>query len=101
MWVRFRYFLVFLVILAPFSSCKESGKVNFTTSPEVNLDLDDILKRGYINALVDNNSTSYFIYKGLIGCKCHMAADSKKDVIKKERLRRKSLLPIQVRMIRI
>ena len=64
MWVRFRYFLVFLVILAPFSSCKESGKVNFTTSPEVNLDLDDILKRGYINALVDNNSVSYFIYKG-------------------------------------
>jgi membrane-bound lytic murein transglycosylase F len=28
------------------------------------LDLEDIKHRGYINALVDNNSYSYFIYKG-------------------------------------
>ncbi|HEU5145784.1 MAG TPA: transporter substrate-binding domain-containing protein, partial [Chryseosolibacter sp.] len=27
-------------------------------------DLDEIIARGYINALVDNNSISYFIYKG-------------------------------------
>src|SRR5690606_16952978 len=27
-------------------------------------DLDSIRKRGYINALVDDNSISYFIYKG-------------------------------------
>ena len=26
--------------------------------------MDAIVKRGYINALVDNNSFSYFIYKG-------------------------------------
>lgn len=31
---------------------------------EVNIDLDDIRKRGFINALVDNNSYSYFIYRG-------------------------------------
>lgn len=30
----------------------------------VNLDLKDILQRGYLNALVDNNSMSYFYYKG-------------------------------------
>jgi membrane-bound lytic murein transglycosylase F len=34
------------------------------TEPQVDIDLDDILQRGYINALVDNNSFSYFIYKG-------------------------------------
>ncbi|MEO5601133.1 MAG: transporter substrate-binding domain-containing protein [Cyclobacteriaceae bacterium] len=38
--------------------------MNFTTAPEVNFDLNEIVKRGYINALVDNNSVSYFIYKG-------------------------------------
>lgn len=37
---------------------------NDDTSTAVNIDLDAIKKRGYINALVDNNSISYFIYKG-------------------------------------
>ncbi|GAB1445364.1 hypothetical protein MASR2M41_10550 [Flammeovirgaceae bacterium] len=32
--------------------------------PEVHLDLNKIKKRGYLNALVDNNSISYFYYKG-------------------------------------
>lgn len=32
--------------------------------PQLILDLDAIVERGYINALVDNNSISYFIYKG-------------------------------------
>ena len=30
----------------------------------VPLDLDDIVKRGYIRAIVDNSSTSYYIYRG-------------------------------------
>jgi len=30
----------------------------------VPLDLEDILKRGYIRAIVDNSSTSYYIYRG-------------------------------------
>jgi membrane-bound lytic murein transglycosylase F len=61
---RFRYFLGFCFILAVFASCDPTPKVNFTTAPEVALDLEAIVKRGYINALVDNNSVSYFIYKG-------------------------------------
>lgn len=59
-----RYFLAFSLVFAVLSACNESKHVNFTTSPEVALDLDAILKRGYITALVDNNSVSYFIYKG-------------------------------------
>lgn len=64
MLIRSRYFLVLALIFAIFPSCDQSPKVNFTPTPEVNIDLQDILDRGYINALVDNNSVSYFIYKG-------------------------------------
>ena len=64
MLVRIRYFLVFALIFTLSTACDESKRVNFTSSPEVTSDLDAILERGYINALVDNNSVSYFIYKG-------------------------------------
>lgn len=64
MLVRFRYFLVLTLVFALFGSCNQGREVNFTTEPEVTSDLDDIIRRGYINALVDNNSVSYFIYKG-------------------------------------
>lgn len=45
-------------------SCSEGKKETFTTQPIVNLDLNEIRERGFINALVDNNSVSYFIYRG-------------------------------------
>ena len=32
--------------------------------PEVTIDLDEIRERGFLQAIVDNNSISYFIYKG-------------------------------------
>ena len=32
--------------------------------PAVSRDLEQIQKRGFLQAIVDNNSTSYFIYKG-------------------------------------
>lgn len=46
--------------------CSACGKPNSETllAPAVELDLEAIKKRGYITALVDNNSFSYFIYKG-------------------------------------
>jgi membrane-bound lytic murein transglycosylase F len=57
---------IFLVVLfLVFFSCKESPKQGFYSEPEVQIDLEAIKKRGYLNALVDNNSTSYFIYKGV------------------------------------
>ena len=59
-----RYFLCVLLVFAACLSCNRSGQVNFTTGPQVDVDLDAIIKRGYINVLIDNNSISYFIYKG-------------------------------------
>lgn len=45
-------------------SCEKPTSQTFVSEPQVEIDLDAIIKRGYINALVDNNSFSYFIYKG-------------------------------------
>jgi membrane-bound lytic murein transglycosylase F len=57
-------FWAFLVLFQICISCTEPQQVRFAPAPEVKIDLDEIKKRGYINALVDNNSISYFIYKG-------------------------------------
>src|SRR5688572_32425725 len=51
------------LLLACFS-CEKPQSEKPGTEPQAQLDLDAIVKRGYINALVDNNSISYFIYKG-------------------------------------
>src|SRR5687768_14182963 len=59
-----RFFWAFLTGFFILSSCQQSQPVKFSQEPEVLIDLEDIKKRGYINALVDNNSISYFIYKG-------------------------------------
>jgi membrane-bound lytic murein transglycosylase F len=45
-------------------SCEKPQEQAFTASPQVELDLEAIKSRGYINALVDNNSVSYFIFRG-------------------------------------
>jgi membrane-bound lytic murein transglycosylase F len=62
--VRIRFFTSILVVFAACLSCNRSPQLNFTTGPKVEMDLDAIIKRGYINVLIDNNSISYFIYKG-------------------------------------
>ena len=59
-----RDFFVVFIVFAACLSCNRTPQLNFTTGPEVELDLDAIVKRGYINVLIDNNSISYFIYKG-------------------------------------
>ena len=58
-----KYFATAGLVLACFSCEKAIPPISFN-EPQVEIDLDDIVKRGYINALVDNNSFSYFIYKG-------------------------------------
>jgi membrane-bound lytic murein transglycosylase F len=58
------FFSLFLIVFAMLTSCHRSQQVNFSTAPEVLIDIAQIKKRGYLNALVDNNSISYFIYKG-------------------------------------
>ena len=37
---------------------------DFAKEPTVSLDIEQIQKRGYLRAILDNNSTSFFIYKG-------------------------------------
>jgi len=59
----FRKTLAVALILA-FYACGEPPKQGFYSEPQTEIDLDAIIKRGYITALVDNNSLSYFIYKG-------------------------------------
>jgi membrane-bound lytic murein transglycosylase F len=58
-----KYFATAGLVLVCFSCEKAIPPLSFDV-PQVEIDLDDIVKRGYINALVDNNSFSYFIYKG-------------------------------------
>lgn len=54
--------LLFLFLIA---SCTwKSNKEGFATAPEVTIDLQQIRERGFLQAIVDNNSISYFIYRG-------------------------------------
>jgi len=57
-----RFFFIFFLFCL--SACNKEKKFSFATQPLVVRDLDAIRKRGYLEALVDNNSVSYFIYKG-------------------------------------
>jgi membrane-bound lytic murein transglycosylase F len=58
-----KYFAAAGLVLMCFSCEKATPPLSFS-GPQIKIDLDDIVKRGYITALVDNNSFSYFIYKG-------------------------------------
>jgi membrane-bound lytic murein transglycosylase F len=57
-----RWALCTLFLLA--SSCGDGPRESFATKPQVDIDLPSIRERGVLNALVDNNSVSYFIYRG-------------------------------------
>ncbi len=61
-WLR-RHFS-FLSLLLLLFSCSRPSSTLETSGPEVAVDLEEIKERGYLYALVDNNSFSYFIYKG-------------------------------------
>jgi membrane-bound lytic murein transglycosylase F len=45
-------------------SCSSPKQPEFTELPNVTLDIPQIIARGHLNVLVDNNSVSYFIYRG-------------------------------------
>jgi membrane-bound lytic murein transglycosylase F len=57
-------FLFFLALLLLPQCRNAQEKLPFLADPAVNRDLDEIIKRGYLEAIIDNNSISYFIYKG-------------------------------------
>src|SRR5690606_16801527 len=54
-----------LVLMLLLSSCARdrAAEKNFWENP-VQTDLEDITKRGTLRAVVDNSSTSYYIYRG-------------------------------------
>src|SRR5260221_3093293 len=60
----FIVFLVFLLFLVCPRCTYKAETERFATEPKVTIDLEAIQKRGYLQAIVDNNSVSYFIYKG-------------------------------------
>ncbi|MBS1491203.1 MAG: transporter substrate-binding domain-containing protein [Bacteroidetes bacterium] len=54
-----------ILLLFCLTNCFHSKReAHFTLRPLLQCDLKDIQKRGYIEAIIDNNSVSYFIYKG-------------------------------------
>ncbi|MBS2097948.1 MltF family protein [Carboxylicivirga linearis] len=63
--MRHSYILI-LVIASLFASCKTDKKPTLfnRANKEVDIDLDDIVKRGKIKVVTDYNSTNYFVYKG-------------------------------------
>jgi membrane-bound lytic murein transglycosylase F len=60
--LRNHILLLFLWLAA--TSCNVLSPSQPESEPVVEIDLPQIIERGYINVLVDNNSFSYFIYKG-------------------------------------
>ncbi len=57
-----RPFLIFCLL---FAGCQwKSGESAFTATPTVTIDLEQVRERGFLQAIVDNNSVSYFIYRG-------------------------------------
>ncbi len=64
MLANLRYGILILLLFACTYSCNLRTDDGKKIPRPIQLDLDEIQKRGYINALVDNNSISFFIYKG-------------------------------------
>lgn len=61
----FRWLALFGLLVLALLSCTQADKEeNLLTTPAVIRDLDSIKQRGYLTALVDNNSISYFLYRG-------------------------------------
>ncbi|HCW07868.1 MAG TPA: lytic transglycosylase F [Cytophagales bacterium] len=59
-----RRVLILFLLLSLTHCFKKSKETSFQPKPLINRDLAEIRKRGYLEALLDNNSVSYFIYKG-------------------------------------
>lgn len=54
-------FIAFFFLFGCIPSLEDNS---FRKEPEIELDLDAVRQRGYLTAVVDNTSISYFIYKG-------------------------------------
>lgn len=65
MRIRPEYIFACLTAFFLISSCERPAfDEDFYPEPSVNIDLDSIKSRGYLNVIIDNNSISYFLYRG-------------------------------------
>jgi len=62
--ISFSLFFGLLLFNSPTGFLRQSATKGDLIRPQVEIDIDQIKKRGYLVAIVDNNSISYFIYKG-------------------------------------
>jgi membrane-bound lytic murein transglycosylase F len=59
------FFSTALAVALLLADCTPQSSVkDFSQEPEVQVDLQQIKERGFLQAIVDNNSISYFIYRG-------------------------------------
>ena len=58
------FLLVSGLLVVQTCNSPSENRPGFSKEPTVSRDLAQIQKRGFLQAIVDNNSTSYFIYKG-------------------------------------
>ncbi len=63
-WRKKSTVFIFFTLLSLFGCISNFSGDPFAEEPEVEIDLDAIRERGYLTAVVDNTSISYFIYKG-------------------------------------
>ncbi len=63
-WKKKSGTVIFLAFSLLFGCISKTNEDSFAKEPLLQLDLDAIRHRGYLTALVDNTSISYFIYKG-------------------------------------
>jgi len=56
--------MVFLLALLLLCGCPMRTQEGLVANPQVSEDLSDIRPKGFLRAIVDNNSVSYFIYRG-------------------------------------
>lgn len=64
MHVRPGFILACLIAFSIISACNKPAFDENFISPTASITLDSIKRRGHINVIVDNNSFSYFIYRG-------------------------------------
>jgi len=64
MHVRQGFILACFVTFSIFTACNKPAFDEDFLTPVASIDLDSIKQRGHINVIVDNNSISYFIYRG-------------------------------------
>ncbi len=67
--IKLMKLLNYIIIISLFISCqsKDSGQgqgFGYANQPSVSIDYAQIKEKGVITAIVDNSSTSYFLYKG-------------------------------------